>query len=472
MQAKKRVVFYLLGGARPDVLQRLIAQQQLPHLARIIEEGSMRLATTCLPSTTGPAYLPFLTGHFPGTMNITGIRWFDKQEFKRKRLNKMAMRSYCGPEAAFFNSDMTAGKPTLFESIDKAYNVYNMVTRGVKKEYDITPRNKGMLYTRAHFQKRHHPVDRKGHEQMMQLLRRGGDFEFLFAVFPSVDWDSHYYHFADKRTVEAYKIADDSIGELRQELEKKGWWKNTLFLLTSDHGLTSTHTHFDVGDWLTNNGLRSVSYPVIWRRNPLSAVMISGNSFGSVHLLNHAGHHSLRSGELQQKMGENRLQSLVAEKAVDFVVYRHDAENSFCIKNAAGTATLAKNGSQFRYSPETADPLKLGGEKWFNGHRDVLEATWQSDYPDAPVQIAQIFQSRRAGDFIISASDGHDLRDFWEYPAHKGSHGSLAREHMQVPLIYNQKQWASHPARTADLYATILKWLDKPVPLTEGEALN
>jgi hypothetical protein len=41
----------------------------------------------------------------------------------------------------------------------------------------------------------------------MQLLKSGQDFEFLFAVFPSVDWDSHYYHFEDQRTLEAYKIA-------------------------------------------------------------------------------------------------------------------------------------------------------------------------------------------------------------------------------------------------------------------------
>jgi predicted AlkP superfamily pyrophosphatase or phosphodiesterase len=65
MKDKKRVVFYLLDGARPDVLNKLLQQNQLPHLAQIIAEGTFRTATTCLPSTTGPAYLPFLTGHFP-----------------------------------------------------------------------------------------------------------------------------------------------------------------------------------------------------------------------------------------------------------------------------------------------------------------------------------------------------------------------------------------------------------------------
>src|SRR5215212_6473 len=126
MHGKKRVLFYLVDGAHPDVMSQLLLQNELPNIQRIVEEGSFRKATSCFPSTTGPAYLPFLTGHFPGTMNITGIRWFDKKEFKRTRINKYAMRSYCGPEAKWFNTDMREDKPTLFELLPKSYNLYNM----------------------------------------------------------------------------------------------------------------------------------------------------------------------------------------------------------------------------------------------------------------------------------------------------------------------------------------------------------
>lgn len=94
------MIYYLADGAHADVLQELLQQGHLPNIKRITEEGTYRTATTCFPSTTGPAYLPFLTGHFPGSMHITGIRWFDKAEFKRRRWgNKQAIRSYCGPEA-------------------------------------------------------------------------------------------------------------------------------------------------------------------------------------------------------------------------------------------------------------------------------------------------------------------------------------------------------------------------------------
>jgi predicted AlkP superfamily phosphohydrolase/phosphomutase len=468
---KQRVLFYLLDGARPDILSRLIAEGKLPNLKQLIDEGTYRTATTCFPSTTGPAYLPFLAGHFPGTMNIPGIRWFDKKEFKHSRLNRMAMRSYCGPEAAWFNTDMPADKPTLFELTGEAYNLYNMITRNVPDAYDLGKKGKGWLYTRAHFLKRHHPVDLQGHERIMQMLNSGKDFDFLFAVFPSVDWDSHYHHINDPRTVEAYQIADNSIGEVRALLEKKGWWNDTLFLLTSDHGLTPSHTHFDLGDWMTAQDLKSVSYPVIWRRNPKSAVMISGNSFGSIHLLNHEGDHCLNQPELTKHFGETRMAALLTQPAVDFVTYRGSKEGEFIIQNNNGEAIIRHYQNQYSYEPISADPIKLG-KLTANGHREALEATAGSDYPDALFQVTQLFRSRRAGDLVVSAANGYDLRDFWEYPEHKGSHGSLGREHMEVPLIYNQKNWASHAVRTADLFPTILKWLNKnPVPC-EGDALN
>lgn len=169
------------------------------------------------------------------------------------------MRSYCGPEAGWFNADMPGNKPTLFDLCGESYNLYNMITRDIPDEYDLRKKGKSWLYTRAHFAKRHHPVDLQGHERIMQMLSSGKDFDFLFAVFPSVDWDSHYHHIRDQRTVEAYQIADNSIGEVRAFLEKKGRWDDTLFLMTSDHGLTPSYEHFDLGDWITEQGLNRLA---------------------------------------------------------------------------------------------------------------------------------------------------------------------------------------------------------------------
>lgn len=467
---KKRVIFYLLDGARPDVLSEMMTKGLLPHFQQLASEGTFRTATTCFPSTTGPAYLPFLTGQFPGTMNIPGIRWFDKSEFKRTRWNKMAMRSYCGPEANWFNTDMPAETPTLFKLLGNSYNLYNMINRDVPVSNDLGKKGKGWLYTRAHFLKRHHPVDLQGHERIMHMLESGADFDFLFAVFPSVDWDSHYFNIRDSRTQEAYQIADNSLSEVRLLLEKKGWWEDTLFVLTSDHGLTPTHTHFDLADWMTEQGLKSVSYPAIWRKDPKSAVMISGNSFGSIHLLNHGGVHVLSEPELDIHFGKDRLRRLLEQPAVDFLTCRGEKPGEYIVQNATGKALVCCKNDQYAYHPLTGDPLDLGNTV-ANGHREALEVTGGTAYPDALFQIAQLFRSARAGDLVVSARDGFDLRDFWEFPEHKGSHGSLGKAHMQVPLLYNQKNWANHDIRTADLFPTLLRWMGKSAIPCEANSL-
>src|SRR6266571_1317655 len=77
----RRVVFLLIDGARHDVLPALLAQGDLPNLARwVIEPGGMAVGTTVFPSTTGvAASTPFLFGRRRGTANVPAIRWLDRE---------------------------------------------------------------------------------------------------------------------------------------------------------------------------------------------------------------------------------------------------------------------------------------------------------------------------------------------------------------------------------------------------------
>ena len=144
----KSVIYYLIDGARPDIIAKLSAEGKIPNITKyLMEDGSFVKGTTCLPSTTGPAYLPMLTGHYPGEHDITGIRWFDKsQYFKTTRWNRDAMRSYCGYEAKYFNNDMNEAYPTIFEEVESSVNIYNMITKGVEDEEDVTKSIKTKLY--------------------------------------------------------------------------------------------------------------------------------------------------------------------------------------------------------------------------------------------------------------------------------------------------------------------------------------
>ena len=88
MKQFKHCIIFLIDGARPDVMEKMMKRGNLPNIQRYLwEPGSYTKAVTAFPSTTGPAYIPILTGCYPGTADVPGIRWFDKEESSRKRLS-------------------------------------------------------------------------------------------------------------------------------------------------------------------------------------------------------------------------------------------------------------------------------------------------------------------------------------------------------------------------------------------------
>ncbi|MCC6723368.1 MAG: alkaline phosphatase family protein [Saprospiraceae bacterium] len=459
---KNKLTLYLLAdGARPDVFKRLLDEGQLPNIQReIIDRGTYRTATSVFPTTTGPAYLPMLNGAFPGTMNVTGIRWFDKAEFFKDRWSKAAKRTYVGPEAWLFNDDMPAEFPTLHEQMERPYNVFSVITRGVPKENDLGATGKSWMYIKAHYFAINHPVDVSAYERMM----RGLDLnpEFFFVVFPCIDWGSHYYAIEHEQTIYSYKYLDFAVGEAVKKLKAQGRWDDTLLIITSDHGLTDTPTHMDLAKFMRRKGFRTFAHPNTFTIKPQAAVMISGNAFGAVHLLAN-GPEILRGDDVKNAFGVANLQELLAEPAVDFVAWRGKQDGEFMVANQHGEAAIfGKNGQGYRYQPLTADVFGLGNLASPMDAQGALDATFNSTYPDGLVQVEQLFRGSRAGDIVVSANPGYDLRDRWEIPEHKGSHGSLHREHMMVPFVYNQQGWDSRNARTADIYNTILDWMGKP----------
>jgi hypothetical protein len=459
LKQRPLVIIYLVDGARPDVMESLIESGDLPNIKKeILGRGTFRTATSCFPSTTGPAYLPFLTGSFPGTSNIPGIRWLDKAEFHKKRWGRNSFRSYCGYEAPYFNDDLPKEKPTLHELFERPFNIFSMITRGLPDGHDLTAKVKPGLYLRAHLSHKWSKVDQASHQHLMLGLDQ--DPEFMFVVFPGVDSNSHLHHPHHDNTIAAYKYVDYSVGQAVEKLKKTGRWDDTLMIMISDHGLTQTHTHLDLAHFFKRRNIKTLEYPVIWTHKPKMSVMISGNAAGQVYCLNHPDGRALYGDEIRHLLGDV-WHELLAREEVDFVTWRHDA-TTFAVGSAAGEAHIVQSPQGLRYIPRSGDPLGLGLLDQPMDRAQSLAATFDSQYPDALVQIEQVFSCARTGDFIVTSKKGYDLREVWEWPEHHGSHGSLHREHMMVPLIYNQTGWNDRPARTTDIFNTVLKWANRP----------
>ena len=462
MSTKSRtIILYLVDGARPDVMQELLESNDLPHIRReIADQGTFRTASSCLPSTTGPAYLPFLMGNFPGTLNIPGIRWLDKAAFHAKRLGKKRFRSYNGIEGPWLNDDLPKDRPTLYELFQRPFNIFSMITRGLPKGHNLTKYSKPFLYLYAHLTDRWHWVDRSAHRHLMSCLDH--DPDFVFAVFPGVDSFSHLYHPRHDKAIAAYRFVDFSVGRVVEKLKRLGRWDQTLLIISSDHGLSATHHHLDLALFFQKRDIKTLYYPVIWKMNPKASVMISGNALGHVYLLADRSDSPIPGQQVEEILGPI-WDELLAREEIDFAV-RRAGNGSYTIDSSRGAALMSSSPEGLCYHPQSGDPLRLGKIETPLNRRQSLEATFSSDYPDALVQIDQLFAASRCGDFVVISKNGHDLRKAFEWPEHHASHGSLHREHMIVPLLYNRTGWDPRPASTADLFGTILKWSGKEIP--------
>src|SRR5919106_400616 len=159
-----RAVIVLIDGARADVLQDLLRRGELPNLARwVIEPGGLGIGTTVFPSTTGVAYIPFLFGRYPGSVNIPGIRWLDRAGaaggWGGWREQWRAARSYCGVQGGWLNRDISPA-PSLFDLVPESIAICTPLTRGLGTRANRIPGLRMLLGSAAHYVGTYPALDR------------------------------------------------------------------------------------------------------------------------------------------------------------------------------------------------------------------------------------------------------------------------------------------------------------------------
>lgn len=442
------------------MFRELLERGDLPNISKyVVEKGTFTNAVSVFPSTTGPAYAPFILGKFPGRCNLPGIRWFDRKLYANKLFSPYRFRSYVGPEGFFMSRDVSKHTPTLFEIFPEAVSIFNEITRGIVRGGNKTKFSTYYYKVKGHFTNRSDEVDLVARRLLLSSLRDPA--EFIYAVFLGIDAYSHQKHPFHDEVIKSYLRIDESIGLAAKDLGNRGRLDETLFIVTSDHGLTQTHSHFDSVEFMDSLGFKTFYYPSVFKRwkSADAANMISGNAMTHIYVKSSDG------WERKNTFGElsGLVDRFLQRPEVD-IVAGPDESGKVRIKSERGEALtwLDKDGG-IRYERISGDPFGYDGLPQKMDADEVLKFSFETDYPDALLQLIQLFESPRSGDLAVSAKRGFDLRFRHENPEHCSSHGALFREHMIVPLAISVKISRKF-VRTADLYSTILRLLGKPVP--------
>ena len=471
----KRFIFIIIDGAPYEIFKALIENGDLPNIKKfVVDRGSLNKAVSAFPSTTGPAFIPFFMGLYPGTANIPGIRWLSKSNFKNPhRFKRPGICSYMGIDGLRFEADLPSDALTLFNFFSPVSNIYNLLARGCPSTKNLTRRIKPFVYTYAHFSHRWRFVNQIAIRQFHKAAEAGD--QFIMCLFPAVDTFSHLTHTQSLPVLQTYREIDAAIGKLVNILQKMGAFEETLILITSDHGMSDTHTHIDIPQHLDDGGWRCLHYPKVWRQGAVSASMVSGNGMTHLYFKNSGNGKGWGARMLFEQLHQMGVVSSLTELGgLGFVVGQSET-GDIIVQSRTGQGKIschslgpghenpqnAENSIKcldslrFSYEFTGTDPLGYGVFYKNLSSREALRETYDSSYPDGIVQLWQIFNGDRTGDLVLSAESGYDLRARYEIPEHHATHGALIAEHMHIPLATNYPI-AEQCIRSVDVFPTVL----------------
>jgi hypothetical protein len=197
-----------------------------------------------------------------------------------------------------------------------------------------------------------------------------------------------------------------------------------------------------------------------------------GNRRAMIYLRNGADWSSEASEEMKQAIADflgrqeavtlaayrTRTGVMVVNERGRGLVERKGAAESACLDEQRYRYRVVDGEGPLGYVENVRDRGLLDGD--YHSGRSWLVVTVQSEYPDLPVQIVEMFDSRRAGDVVLFAAEG------WDFSAKDlGGHGSVAAEDMLVPMVFAGPDLGEgvsiKTARIADVAPTVIDMLDR-----------
>ncbi len=465
------LVILVADGARPDTLFGAMDAGALPALAALRERGSATTLTSVFPSVTGSAYTPFLMGLHPGRAGLPGLRWYDRA--RNATLWPAHARSYVGLGGLSADADLTREHRTLFELEPKSIGGFTYVGRGLRTRQRIgTGWAFGARMAWTHFR-----GDLDGWMRFDQwlgdeLLRRiiAQRPRVAFLAHPGIDKLSHQFGQDSPRVVDAMRTVDRTVALLQESFARMGRSDELEIWIVSDHGHAAVQQHEDLAGRIAGWGHGVRAHPWVVGGRDI-AVMVSGNAMA--HLYLELSRRRRPTWPALRDRWQSLLHQLLALPSVDLaVVPMADGHLAVHSRERGHAEIFTAGDGTYSYRRTSGDPLALGDDLLGLDASVAWERTIDSPYPDSLVQLAAIAQAPRAGDIILSAAAGWDLRSRWEPLDHVSGHGALLREQMLVPFV-SSRPISSKLRRTVDVFPTALKRLGIPVPRgLDGNALG
>lgn len=483
-----RVVLFVVDGCRADRFVEALRRGDLPTVQReFVERGAQfRRALAVFPSATPTGYQAMVSGLFPGHAGIPYLEWFDRERGKyvpfltpsgRKRIDASFRNLYAPAQSRSLFDDL-AGHPTAA--------VFAIFSRGAAVRQPTNPLPAAWPLFVTH---RLEKLDRLAFRHLTNLFWQSPVRipRFTLVGLLSTDALQHKYGVETVRVRDNLRAFDTALRQFLDLLAQRGLSENTYVIITADHGMHDIDGLFDLPRYLRDHGLRPFR-----KRNSRRGydvyVGIRGLGTAMLALPGRGGWGTdptiadLRAFPRRDGTTVDLLRLLMQAPEVALLVVREDPRHVRLYREGA-EAVIAINATHTHYAytvvPGMQDPLGLRDdprlrhlttgvprtpEQW-------VRLTAETAYPDAVVQLGQIFADGRAGHLVVISTPA------WGFFREKAAtHGGHTADDMRVPLLIRGPtipHGTFDLARLVDLYPTMLHWfgLGRPVAPVDGRPL-
>lgn len=461
-----RLLLVVADGVRPDVLAEELAQGNLPAMARLREKGGLYTVSTSFPSVTGPAYAPFVMGRHPAAVGMPGLRWFDRA--RSLRWSYAQARSYSGIDIWHVDGDLDPAIPTLYDLVTPSLAGLMMIARGAT--HGRVGRGIGWSLRAgwAHFRGDAGAWRRVEQAAVHEFFRRFRRTRPLLSALGILGPDKLSHAFGGESPIvrSAIRDVDAAIAQAQAIAAEDGWSEGLRVWVVGDHGHAPVDQHDDLHAWLSGRGHRVLAHPQLGWRDADVALMVGGNAMGHLYL---DPAQTTRSWWPSLRMRWQRvLDALLERPSTGLLAVAMDSHTVRVFTGRDGVADIIRTHegreARWSYRPLEGDPLHLGGSLPHLDAHDAWLAGSSTPYADALVQLSTLVPSPRAGDIVLSAAVGWDLRARFEPTPHVSTHGALLNNQMLVPLLIDGPV-TRIPQRTTDVVPSVLDLLGVPTDL-------
>jgi len=258
-----KFIVFGLDGASFDLIDPWLNAGKLPHLQRLIKQGIRGRLKSCLPPTTSPNWKCYATGKNPGKL---GIFWWENIDFQNKRVYIPTARAHAreiwdyisesNRKVGIMNMPLTypprrvngfviAGGP---DAPEKNYTYPKELETRLRREfgYKVHP------VVRTNWWQSKEAIEKvialiEKRFSVAKTLAREYKLDFLHLTIFYIN-SLHHDLWNDDSVARAWQAIDRNIGYLLEE------FKESNFIIMSDHGSNEIHQVFYINTWLEKQG--------------------------------------------------------------------------------------------------------------------------------------------------------------------------------------------------------------------------